>query len=479
MKRFNNFRRLLRAAAVVTVVAAMTFAGCTKVDDTLGSNLVPDNQQMKAGYQTFGALTLTGDLNPRRYVETRLYQTDSLITSNLSYGYMGSMLSDTFGLRTAGFLTQYIPYEIDSGYFGFRPILDSAIILLSISSYGSDTLTPQLYNVYEVVSNKYLTEKPVESGKSERDTTFYLNFDPVKAGAVGNEVLFTFTFPDGEKTGPATTYATMKPTQKGREFINRLMLQEGTYKGDYSIYSLDSLEQWVAEFKGLYIVPAVDQTTPNKGNIYATSLDASGFAIYGRNRLESDPTLIADTLSIPYIFYDSSVDYGNVSVNTIRHDYSKATSPQRFDIADAVETNENRPLSKQVYVEGMGGVVTEMTFTEEFFRQLAQIIKDENAASAKEFNTLAINQARMSVYFAGSNYDWQNLTDVKHMIEQMDASQSRLGLYTNYKKLSGITDYAYAYEKTYSTTLTYGGFIKPSPGCHVMGNTGHVQSMWE
>lgn len=54
------------------------------------------------------------------------------------------------------------------------------------------------------------------------------------------------------------------------------MLQEGTYKGDYSIYSLDSLEQWVAEFKGLYIVPAVDQTSPNKGNIYATSLDASG-----------------------------------------------------------------------------------------------------------------------------------------------------------------------------------------------------------
>ena len=478
MKRFNNFRRLLRAAAVVTAVAAMTFAGCTKVDDTLGSNLVPDNQQMKAGYQTFGALTLTGNLNPRRYVETRLYQTDSLITSNLTYGYMGSMLSDTFGLRTAGFLTQYVPYEIDSGYFGFRPILDSAIILLSISSYGSDTLTSQEYNVYEVVSNKYLTEKPVESGKSERDTTFYLNFDPVKAGVVGDDVLFTFTFPDGKTTGPATTYTTMKPTPKGREFINRLMLQEGTYKGDYSIYSLDSLEQWVAEFKGLYIVPAVDQTTPNKGNIYATSLDASGFAIYGRNRLESDPTLIADTISIPYIFYDSSVDYGNVSVNTIRHDYSKATSPQRFDIADAVETNENRPLSKQVYVEGMGGVVTEMTFTEEFFKQLAQIIKDENAASAKEFNTLAINQARMSVYFAGSNYDWQNLTDVKHMIEQMDASQSRLGLYTNYKKLSGITDYAYAYEKTYSTTLTYGGYINRSRGCYVMDITGHVQSMW-
>ena len=350
---------------------------------------------------------------------------------------MGSMLSDTFGLRTAGFLTQYLNvYKVKEGYFGYRPIFDSAQILITITSYGNDTLTPQKYNVYEIKSNKYLTEKPVAAGKTERDTVFYLNFDPVKEGVIGadDEPVFTFTFPDGETTGPATTAVTMNTTPATQNFIDRLMLQKGSgtaYEDDYSIYSTDSLKQWVEEFKGLYIVPAEDQKEKGKGNIYATSLDASGFAIYGRNRLESDPTLIADTISIPYIFYDSSVDYGNVSVNTIRHDYSKATSPQRFDIADAVETNENRPLSKQVYVEGMGGVVTEMTFTEEFFRQLAQIIKDENAASAKEFNTLAINQARMSVYFAGSNYDWQNLTDVKHMIEQMDASQSRLGLYTN------------------------------------------------
>ncbi|MFQ7386475.1 MAG: hypothetical protein ACLRM8_00980 [Alistipes sp.] len=39
----------------------MTFAGCTKVDDTLGSNLVPDNQQMKVGYTTLGARTLAGN----------------------------------------------------------------------------------------------------------------------------------------------------------------------------------------------------------------------------------------------------------------------------------------------------------------------------------------------------------------------------------------------------------------------------------
>ena len=94
---------MFRAAAVLAAVALMTFAGCTKVDDTLGSNLVPDNQQMKVGYTTLGARTLAGKLDAAKYVETRLFQSDSLKASNISYGYMGSMLSDTFGLRTAGF----------------------------------------------------------------------------------------------------------------------------------------------------------------------------------------------------------------------------------------------------------------------------------------------------------------------------------------------------------------------------------------
>ena len=121
MKRFNNFRRLLLRRRRHDGRRCDDIRGLHQGRRHTGSNLVPDNQQMKAGYETFGALTLKGDLNPRRYVETRLYQTDSLITSNLTYGYMGSMLSDTFGLRTAGFLTQYVPYEIDLGLFRVPP----------------------------------------------------------------------------------------------------------------------------------------------------------------------------------------------------------------------------------------------------------------------------------------------------------------------------------------------------------------------
>lgn len=483
MRHYNNLARTLRAVAAIAAVGAMTFAGCTKVDDTLGSNLIPDDQQMKAGYLSLGgqyfAGASKGELNPRRYVETRLFQTDSIVSSNISYGYMGSMLNDTFGLRTAGFLSQYISYyKVDSGYFGFRPIFDSVQLLLSVGSYGKDTLTAQRYNVYEVIDNSYLTQKPIASGKTERDTVFYLGFDPVASGAVGSDVLFSFTFPDGVSTGPATTAVTMEPTTKGRAFIERLMLLQGKYAGDYSIYSVDSLEYWVDTFKGLYIVPAEEQTTAGKGNIYALSLDASGFSVYGRNRVEADPTLIKDTIGMIFYFYDSySTEHGNVSVNTIRHDYSQAATPG-FAIADAMETNPDRPLNTRVYVEGMGGVVTEISFTGEFFEELEARIAAANLSDGQDYKTMAFNQVRMSLYFEGSNYDWQNLNDAGKMIDRMNVAQSRLGLYTDYKTLTGVADYAYLYETQYDMTLAYDGYINRSQGCYVMDITAHVQELW-
>lgn len=483
MRHYNNLARTLRAVAAIAAVGAMTFAGCTKVDDTLGSNLIPDDQQMKAGYLSLGgqyfAGVSKGELNPRRYVETRLFQTDSIVSSNISYGYMGSMLNDTFGLRTAGFLSQYISYyKVDSGYFGFRPIFDSVQLLLSVGSYGKDTLTAQRYNVYEVIDNSYLTQKPIASGKTERDTVFYLGFDPVASGAVGSDVLFSFTFPDGVSTGPATTAVTMEPTTKGRAFIERLMLLQGKYAGDYSIYSVDSLEYWVDTFKGLYIVPAEEQTTAGKGNIYALSLDASGFSVYGRNRVEADPTLIKDTIGMIFYFYDSySTEHGNVSVNTIRHDYSQAATPG-FAIADAMETNPDRPLNTRVYVEGMGGVVTEISFTGEFFEELEARIAAANLSDGQDYKTMAFNQVRMSLYFEGSNYDWQNLNDAGKMIDRMNVAQSRLGLYTDYKTLTGVADYAYLYETQYDMTLAYDGYINRSQGCYVMDITAHVQELW-
>ena len=485
MKRFNNFRRMLLPVAALAATIGLTLGGCTKVDDTLGGNLIPDNQQMRAGYVQ---LPRVDELNPKKYVETRLFQTDSIVSSNITYGYMGSMLNDTLGHRSAGFLSQMVNYyKVDSGYFGYMPIFDSAQILLKVTSFGRDSVTEQSFAVYEVVSNKYLTEKPIAPNKSQRDSTFYLNFDPVAEGVYNpDEPLFTFTL-GGEGKYPSTTSAvTLEPTEAGKKYIRRLMLQEGEYAGDYSIYSADSLKYWVEAFKGLYIAPNPEKplTEYGKGTIFATELTYSGLSVYGRNRVKDDPSLIKDTIGMVYYFYEDGAEFGNVSVNNVKHDYEEATIARRINIDEARETAENRPENPLVYVEGMGGVVTEMTFSPEFFAELEAEIAKGNA-DGKNFKTLAFSQVRMSIYFNDSDYEWEKIADgtagdILRMTDQMNAYPARLGMYTNYKTLTPISDYAYVYEQNYgsSVTLAYNGKINRSRGCYVMDITGYMQQLW-
>lgn len=485
MKRFNNFRRMLLPVAALAAAIGLTLGGCTKVDDTLGGNLIPDNQQMRAGYVQ---LPRADELNPKKYVETRLFQTDSIVSSNITYGYMGSMLNDTLGHRSAGFLSQMVNYyKVDSGYFGYMPIFDSAQILLKVTSFGRDSVTEQSFAVYEVVSNKYLTEKPIAPNKSQRDSTFYLNFDPVAEGVYNpDEPLFTFTL-GGEGKYPSTTSAvTLEPTEAGKKYIRRLMLQEGEYAGDYSIYSADSLKYWVEAFKGLYIAPNPEKplTEYGKGTIFATELTYSGLSVYGRNRVKDDPSLIKDTIGMVYYFYKDGAEFGNVSVNNVKHDYEEATIARRINIEEARETAENRPKNPLVYVEGMGGVVTEMTFSPEFFAELEAEIAKGNA-DGKNFKTLAFSQVRMSIYFNDSDYEWEKIADgtagdILRMTDQMNVYPARLGMYTNYKTLTPISDYAYIYEQNYgsSVTLAYNGKINRSRGCYVMDITGYMQQLW-
>ena len=147
-----------------------------------------------------------------------------------------------------------------------------------------------------------------------------------------------------------------------------------------------------------------------------------------------------------YYFYEDGAKFGNVSVNNVKHDYEEATIARRINIEEARETAENRPENPLVYVEGMGGVVTEMTFSPEFFAELEAEIAKGNA-DGKNFKTLAFSQVRMSIYFNDSDYEWEKIADgtagdILRMTDQMNAYPARLGMYTNYKTLMPISDYA-------------------------------------
>ena len=100
--------------------------------------------------------------------------------------------------------------------------------------------------------------------------------------------------------------------------------------------------------------------------------------------------------------------------------------------------------------------------------------------SGVPYTSIAINRAQLMIYLDHSDYDW-NKIDVGLITPLMDESFTRLGLYSNYKKLTGISDYNYIYEKLYASSgfeLPYGGYLDRSLGCYVMDITSYLQSIW-
>ena len=457
MKRYNIQNLLGRIAGslcAAAAIAALTFSGCTEVDDSLGSEFIPNDQQMKIGFRS---------LKP--CVRTSLYRTDSIRTSNLKAGLLGSTLSDTFGLRTAGFYTQYTwgycPDSTDG--FGNRAIFDSIQLGFLISSCGGDTTAVRTYEVYEVVKDGFLAENP--------DTLFYGTFDMTPY--LSAEPLFTFEFPNQAKGVYTTSTAvTMQPTASGLDFIERLMLKKGAYAGNDMKGFYDAAD-WVKHFKGVYIKPRESAASKESG-IYQLDLSQSGMILYGRNRDEVDPSLIRDTTTSLYYFYDGTAAAGKASINTIEHDYAQSLlAGKHFEEKDA-----ERSLTETCYVEGMAGVVTEIKITEEFFRQVEDILNTERDEVGAAYSSLAVNQARMAVYDSEGDYVWENVHPSEEMIWRMDTYMPRLGLYTSYKKLAAIADYDYVYEKTYQVSLPYGGYLNRSRGCYAMNVTLYIQSLW-
>lgn len=455
MKRSNKAFRPVVSLLILGGSVLSLFTGCTKVDDTLGAEYIPSNQEM----------TLR-TANLRGCFETRLYRTDSLRTSNIRSGFMGSTRNDTFGLRTAGFFSQYrwVVKPSDEG-FGFRPIFDSAQLILSVSKTGGDTTKVRQYEVYEIKDNSFLKESKDSVFFASFDITQYLEADPA----------FTFAFPDQEN-GIYTTsqLVTMTPTERGRELIERLMLQ----KGDLTIDVYDDQTTWFDTFKGLYVKPAEEAAAPGDGNLIQTTLDESGFVIYGRNRDETDPSLIRDTTTSVYYFYytdSSSENLGNNSINTFRHDYSGSLLGQY-----SFEEDGQGPSTVTVdacLVEGMSGVVSQITFSDELFKQLKSLLEKEKSESGVSYRSMAFSKATLYFYGRESHYDWEEIQPTPTLIDWLGGSLQRLGLYTSYKDLKNIPDYNYTYENT-GYTLTYDGYLNRSQGCYRMDIKNYLQQLW-
>lgn len=491
MRDFSNRLRYV-TTLIVLFVAALSLGGCRMTEDiTLGSNIMPEGQIMTMRHLTFKGSKIIA-YNPetqknettdtgKEFFETRLYRTDSLLSSNLEKGYMGVRRSDVLGVRTAGFASTILYMnELDEEKgFGYKPIFDTMKMVLTIEDYGGDTLVPIRYRVFEL--KKSLAENVLKyDEKRQQDSVAYINCD-LSGVYDATKPIFEFTFPKSElQQGPSTVMIPLENTPYSWDFARRLMLIPDDYEsGEWDGYGNKGADiyqddkKWTAAFYGLYIEPVLDETPSDKEcAMYALDLSASGIMLQGRSRNEKDPAMIKDTVGMYYYFYDADSDY-NASVNKVTHDYSQ--SSLKNVVMDGAKPLEERTRVETCYIEGLGGPSTEIYITDDFLNALCKLEQEAEAMSAK----MGINQLLFTIYVDGADYDW-NVTqsNIAWLTPLLDKSFTRLGAYLNYNTLSPVADYDYVYENSYSSELAYGGYLDRSRGCYMLNLTVYIQQLF-
>jgi hypothetical protein len=418
-----------------------------------------------------------GESIPCQFLQTRLYQSDSIASANLEMGYFGAEHSNVYGTRRAGFMTQMM-FGVTLGEergWGYRPIFDSMVLALYVQDFHGDTTKRHKFNVYEITSNDYIA-----NAKDKSDSTFYISFDPTPY--IASEPIFTFEYPNqdkgiyvGDRENPLSARVKLENTDATREYISRLMFTSkeeleanGGYANDSdSLYVAGNEAKFVEQIRGVYIAPA--EEIEGEGAMFATNLENSALILYARSRYEEDPTIIRDTAQMVYNFYidpaERDMTAGNVSINRVSHDFTNAAF-SAADVDSSLDSAE-RPEVLIGYVDGMGGVVTEVWLADEFIQSLADIaLSEENAV-------VSVNQARLSIYLEGSDYE--RMFDPLQMGLIMDGAMERAGLYVTYGKMVGITDYPFSLESSY--TLDYDGYLNRSLGAYTMDISTHIQSL--
>ena len=450
----------------------------TDVDYTMGEEFIPSNQNMELRRRVYkmGECVEREDSVECSLATTRLYKSDSLCSSNIGLGYFGHEVDPIYGSRTAGFMSQMIfslslPEERGWGY---RPIFDSMILSLYITDFHGDTTKKHRFNIYEITSNDYL--------KLSSDTTFYINFDPKEY--VSTEPIFTFEFPNqergayvGDMANPQNSNVLLEHTDYTMDYVKRLMLTKDLPEDELALdhndlYVNGNELEFVEAFKGLYIAPAEE----TEGVMFATRLSNTAMLLFSRGRYEEAPEIIRDTTYMIYNMYLNPSEYtdlaaGNVSINSVDHNYDNSL------ISSALEAD----YCDVCYVEGMGGVTTELCFTDEFIQSLADMVRE-----AGDDATISINQAMFSIYLEGSHYleDSQDEyigIDPVVMTPLLNDAMLRMGMYIDYgiynkqKVYTPIVDYNYIAES--SMLLSYDGYLNRSLGCYQMDISNYIQAL--
>lgn len=388
---------------------------CTDVDNTLGSDLIPEDQQMAMKYTMFKA----------DFMDAYMIKQDSMITSNISTGLVGSLYDDVYGKTSAEFACQYISYGIyNTKELGYAPVADSLVMTLVFDGLPEgDTSKTQIINIYP------LKEKLIKGD------TYYAS------GNLDHMVDFTNKLASFEYRGATHEISLTLTSEKAQAIMNQMVDTTG------GVY--DDSDLWYDRFPGLYF--KADESSPVNASIINFSMDSSVITLHGRNFTDASAKTVKDTFYMITTFWVNSEKTPNSSAIVFKHDYTGTS------IDPSVFNDTLNPLSK-TYIKGMDGPLALFEFRETF-------INDLKALLIPPYKTLVISKAYLEIH--------NEETD----ITRLNNSIKRLGLYSDfYHNYTPIRDYYYSYENE-GNAIAYGGYLNRTTNNYGMDITAFIQQL--
>lgn len=289
---------------------ALGFASCKKSPETIGNNLISDNNYI----DVYHADTI--EIVCHSYF-------DSIATSNAATAMLGAMKDPVFGTTEAGFYTQFRP-SVAGQSFGNNPVMDSLVLQLCISGYYGDTTVMQTVHAYTLTDSLSV------------DSTYY-SYSSVATENI--DLANGYHFAPHPKTkvhiiGTDTVTQPIIRIPLSQELGNYLMSLDTT------AYSRPDL--FKQHFKGLYLMCDPVSMVGAITNISLTNNTYTLLQLYYHDAATPDKPM-------RYNYYVTSSD---AYFNHFDHDYTQGSTEFVNQLIDGQEALGQ----STIYLQAMGGV---------------------------------------------------------------------------------------------------------------------------
>ncbi|MFZ4706843.1 MAG: DUF4270 domain-containing protein [Bacteroidales bacterium] len=294
------------------ILSVILLSSCNKEPDLVGLDLLPPSDRLGASYTDTTTI-----------VAYSVYE-DSVLTSGMTYGVIGSIYDKDFGKTTASLFTQ-IRMTSNAPTFGTNPVVDSVVLVLPYSGLFGDSAALQTFKVYE------LSESLIA------DKKYYSNNPPLGQGALLAEKTFLPRVKDSVFIDSITKIIPQLRIKFNEQFGEKIK--------NASANDLADNDKFVEFFKGIVITDS-SESNPESGSMVSFNLlsTISFLKMYYHN---TEDTLV----------YNFAITTESIRFNRYEHGYSVASTDFKQQLNG--DTTQGR---QKLFIQAFGGTKVKLQF---------------------------------------------------------------------------------------------------------------------